>query len=125
MAKLAPIATEDDEEPVNDDADLEESRMPFLSHLGELKTRVQKAAMFFVLSFGVCWYFATDIYRWIEVPIRAVWDEKKFGPFKLTFQSLTEPFWVDMSVALWAGVRPASAQAIMCGINFSGYWRGP
>lgn len=101
MGKPAPV---EDIDEVNNDADLEESRMPFLSHLVELKNRVQKAAFFFIAAFIVCWYFASDIYKWIEVPIRHVWNVKELGEFKLTFQSLTEPFWVDMSVALWAGL---------------------
>ncbi len=106
MAKAAPV--EPDDEPAQD-GDLEESRMPFLSHLKELRDRVRNAAIAFVLAFGVCFYFASEIYTWLEAPIATAWAANpKLGEFKMTFATLTEPFWVNMSVALWAGIFVAS-----------------
>ena len=91
------------------DADLEESRMPFLSHLKELRDRVRNAAIAFVLAFGVCFYFAQEIYDWLEAPVAGAWaTNPKLGEFKMSFATLTEPFWVNMSVALWAGIFLAS-----------------
>ncbi|HVK82894.1 MAG TPA: twin-arginine translocase subunit TatC, partial [Kofleriaceae bacterium] len=90
------------------EADLEESRMPFLAHLRELRDRVRKAALFFVAAFCVCFYFAGDIYDWLKQPLFNVWPTKTLGTPHLAFKSLTEPFWVDMSVALWAGIFVAS-----------------
>jgi sec-independent protein translocase protein TatC len=89
-------------------AELEDSRMPFLEHLKELRDRVRYAAISFVLAFGVCFYFAKDIYAWLKEPLFDVWDVKKLGPPHVVFGKLTEPFWVDMSVALWAGIFVAS-----------------
>jgi|SRR5688572_9890810 len=92
--------------------ELEDSRMPFLAHLRELRDRVKYAALFFVLAFGVCFYFAQEIYDWLQVPIENAWAEvaikKKLPEFKMSFATLTEPFWVNMSVALWAGIFVAS-----------------
>ena len=101
---------DDDEEPVADkDAELEGSRMPFLSHLRELRDRVRNAAIFFMLAFGVCFYFAQEIYDWLQVPIERAWaTHPGLPPFKMNFATLTEPFWVNMSVALWAGIFLAS-----------------
>lgn len=99
---------EDDEIVQPNEAELEESRMPFLAHLRELRDRVRKAAIFFVLAFGICFYFAGRIYEWLKQPLFHVWPTDKLGPPHLSFKSLTEPFWVDMSVALWAGVFVAS-----------------
>jgi sec-independent protein translocase protein TatC len=82
--------------------------MPFLAHLKELKVRIRNAAIFFVLAFGVCFYFAKDIFNWIKEPLRNVWDVKKLGEFHVAFGALTEPFWVEMSVALWAALFLAS-----------------
>ncbi len=101
-------------EPVNDPvepapaAELEESRMPFLSHLRELRDRVRNAALFFVVGFGVCFYFAKDLFDWLLQPLRNSWDVKKLGPFHVSFLKLTEGFWVEMSIALWAGIFLAS-----------------
>ena len=65
----------DDDEPA--EADLEESRMPFLSHLRELRDRVRNAAIFFMLAFVVCFYFADDIYDWLKQPLFNVWDDEE------------------------------------------------
>ncbi|MBA3454769.1 MAG: twin-arginine translocase subunit TatC [Deltaproteobacteria bacterium] len=83
--------------------------MPFLSHLKELRDRVRNAAIAFVLAFALCFYFAQDIYDWLETPVKTAWAaHPKLGQFKMTFATLTEPFWVNMSVALWAGIFVAS-----------------
>ena len=104
----SPATAERDEEPAPD-ADLEESRMPFLSHLKELRDRVRNAAIFFMLAFGVCFYYASEIYQWLEAPVAIAWHANpKLGEFKLSFATLTEPFWVNMSVAMWAGIFVAS-----------------
>lgn len=104
---MARRARDDDEQPENTEAELEDSRMPFLAHLRELRDRVRNAAYFFVAAFCVCFYFAGDIYDWLKAPLFRVWPAA-LGPPHLAFKSLTEPFWVDMSVALWAGIFVAS-----------------
>jgi sec-independent protein translocase protein TatC len=97
----------DDPEP--GDAELDGGRMPFLAHLRELRDRVRNAAIGFVLAFGVCFYFSKDIYAWLREPLFEVWRTKEqLGVPKMAFAKLTEPFWVQMSVALWAGIFAAS-----------------
>jgi sec-independent protein translocase protein TatC len=109
LAKPARKQTvEEDVDPPEKGAELEGSRMPFLAHLRELKVRIRNAALFFGLAFGVCFYFASEIFNWIKGPLKTVWDPKKLGEFKVAFASLTEPFWVEMSVALWAAIFVAS-----------------
>ncbi len=105
MAKAARVEVDPD---APDDADLADSRMPFLAHLRELRDRVRAAAIWFTIAFGVCFYFAGDIYTWLKRPLFDVWDEKRLGPPHVVFGKLTEPFWVEMSVALWAGIFLAS-----------------
>jgi hypothetical protein len=50
------------------DSDLEQSRMPFLSHLRELRDRVRNAAIFFIGGFAVCFVYANEIYAWLREP---------------------------------------------------------
>ncbi|MBA2543415.1 MAG: twin-arginine translocase subunit TatC [Deltaproteobacteria bacterium] len=88
--------------------ELETSRMPFLSHLRELRDRVRNAAICFVLAFVVCFLFNEEIFNWLEQPMRNAWDTKKMGDFHVVYTTLTEPFWVGMSIALWAGIFVAS-----------------
>lgn len=97
-----------DDEPVKDPAELETSRMPFLSHLRELRDRVRNAALFFVAAFVLCFVFSDEIFKWLEEPMKQSWDTAKMGEFKVVYTTLTEPFWVGMSIALWAGIFVAS-----------------
>ena len=71
MAKR--VASEADDDDSGKPAELEESRMPFLSHLRELRDRVRNAALFFAAAFGVCWYFASDIFDWLKQPLFNIW----------------------------------------------------
>lgn len=105
MAKRAVSESEDDD---SDKSELEESRMPFLAHLRELRDRVRNAAIFFMAAFGACWYFSKEIYDWLKAPLFHVWEVEKLGVPHIVFGKLTEPFWVDMSIGLWAGIFVAS-----------------
>src|SRR4051812_10605790 len=105
MAKRAASETDEEETP---GSELEESRMPFLSHLRELRDRVRNAAIFFMLAFVVCWYFSGAIYDWLKRPLFHVWEVEKLGVPHIVFGKLPEPFWVDMSIGLWAGIFVAS-----------------
>lgn len=99
---------EEEAEVPKDPAELESGRMPFLSHLRELRDRVRNAALFFVGAFIVCFIFNEDIFKWLEQPMKDSWDVSKMGEFKVVYTTLTEPFWVGMSIALWAGIFVAS-----------------
>lgn len=123
MAK-APLTPEQEE--AARDAELEGGRMPFLSHLTELRDRVRNAAIFFLLAFLGCWIWADEIFAWLRRPLFDIWQEhtgpgiKKlieigilqpgadWGPPRLIYTGLTQPFWVNMSIALWAGIFVAS-----------------
>jgi sec-independent protein translocase protein TatC len=89
--------------------ELEGGRMPFLSHLAELRDRVRNAAIAFLVAVFVCYYFSADIFAWLRQPLFEVWKLKHI-PYEphLVFTSLTEPFWVNMSISLWAGIFLAS-----------------
>lgn len=125
MAKQAAELSSEDEEKARE-AELEGGRMPFLSHLGELRDRVRNAAIAFVLAFIVCWFFAEDIFQWLRKPLFDIWEDHTgpeiamliklhalpasadWGPAHLISTGVTRPFWVFMSVAMWAGIFVAS-----------------
>jgi len=93
------------------EAELESGRMPFLEHIRELRDRVRNAAIAFVVAFLVCWYFSEPIYTWLKVPLADAWHSHAdvLGPqSRLSFVSITQPFWVYISVGLWAGLFAAS-----------------
>lgn len=123
MAKQAAGAGDDEQNP---EAELEGGRMPFLSHLTELRDRVRNAAIYFLLAFLLCWGFADEIFAWLREPLFKIWAQHTgpgiallvklhvlspgddWGPPRLIYTGLTQPFWVNMSVALWAGIFVAS-----------------
>jgi sec-independent protein translocase protein TatC len=118
MAKQsAAAAPQAEQEETTREAELEEGRMPFLQHLTELRDRVRNAALYFGVAFLVCWYFASDIFSWLRQPLFTIWlqhtgpgvpKELDWGPPKMIYTGLTQPFWVDMSIGLWAGLFVAS-----------------
>ncbi|HEY0193959.1 MAG TPA: twin-arginine translocase subunit TatC [Kofleriaceae bacterium] len=108
------------------EAELEGGRMPFMSHLGELRDRVRNAAIAFVLAFMICWFFAENIFDWLRKPLFDIWNEHTgpgiqkaielhwlprsadWGAPHLISTGITRPFWVFMSIAMWAGIFVAS-----------------
>jgi sec-independent protein translocase protein TatC len=109
VAKTRPRDEAEVEPEAQPDADVEGSRMPFLSHLRELRDRVRNAALCFIAAFVVCFAFSEEIFDWLETPLYNAWHSAGIKePFHQTFQTLIEPFWVDISIALWAGIFVAS-----------------
>lgn len=73
--------------------DAEDGKMPFLAHLGELRYRIVVSLVAVGLSFIPAFMFSDRIINWLARPM----------PVKLAFLEPTEPFWVNMKVALVAG----------------------
>jgi sec-independent protein translocase protein TatC len=77
-----------------DPQDAEEGRMPFLAHLGELRQRIIVTLIALGLGFIASFNFSDRIITWLARPL----------PVKLAFLEPTEPFWVNMKVAMVAGL---------------------
>jgi len=98
------------------EAELEEGRMPFLSHLRELRDRIRNAAFAFAAAFIGCWVFEiewesphTPIYHWFRMPFDNAWRDAHLpGDPTLVFSSPTTPFWLSMEVAMWAAIFVSS-----------------
>lgn len=102
MAKPAPLAP-------GDETELDDGRMPFIEHLRELRLRLRNAVLFFLIGFIGSWFFAAEIYEWLRVPLDNGWRKNGLGDKAVMhFGTLTEPFWVDVSVSLWAGIFVSS-----------------
>jgi sec-independent protein translocase protein TatC len=78
-----------------------EGRMSFMEHLGELRTRIVRSLLCVLVGLVITFPFADRIVDYLARPI------KKLG-FTLIFTSPTEAFWVQMKVALIAGLFLAS-----------------
>src|SRR5262249_9042536 len=118
MAKQATAkATEPEQEEAAREAELEAGRMPFMQPLGELRDRVRNASLYFVAAFLACWYFSDEIFDWLKQPLFHIWLQhtgpgvpkaEDWGAPQMMATGVTQPFWVYMSVALWAGIFVAS-----------------
>jgi sec-independent protein translocase protein TatC len=74
-----------------------DDKMPFLEHLGELRTRIMRGLYFLLGGLAVALPFSEKITDFLARPVT------KLG-YKLVFTAPAEAFWVQMKVALIAGV---------------------
>ncbi len=78
-----------------------DDRMPFMEHLGELRTRIVRALYGLLAGTLIALPFSERITDWLARPVT------KLG-YELVFTAPAEAFWVQMKVGLIAGVFIAS-----------------
>ncbi len=78
--------------------DIDESKMPLLDHLIELRNRLLWCVLALAISFGICFYFAEPIYGWLVQPLKNV------GQDKLVYIDIFEAFFVQVKVGLFAAM---------------------
>ncbi|MCB5426255.1 twin-arginine translocase subunit TatC [Altererythrobacter sp. CC-YST694] len=79
--------------------DIDDSQAPLLEHLVELRARLVRCVAALVVSFGVCLYFARDIFGFLVRPLTAAFPH---GQGRLVYTKLYEAFFVEIKVALFA-----------------------
>ncbi len=91
------------------DADIEATKAPLMEHLIELRSRLIKALLAFVVMFVVCFYFAGDIYNILVIPFEHV-----AGPdARLIYTAPQEFFFTKIKVAIF------SAAFLACPVIFA------
>ena len=91
------------------DADIEATKAPLMDHLIELRSRLIKALLAFILMFFLCFYFARDIYNLLVLPFEHV-----AGPdARLIYTAPQEYFFTQIKVAIF------SAAFLACPIIFA------
>jgi sec-independent protein translocase protein TatC len=78
--------------------DIDDSKMPLLDHLIELRNRLLWCVLALAISFGICFYFAQPIYGWLVQPLKNV------GQDKLIYTDVFEAFFVQVKVGLFAAM---------------------
>jgi sec-independent protein translocase protein TatC len=78
--------------------DIDDSKMPLLDHLIELRNRLLWCIAALAVAFGICFYFAEPIYGWLVQPM------KNTGQEKLVYIDVFEAFFVQVKVALFAAL---------------------
>lgn len=83
----------------NDDTDIEASGAPLLDHLVELRTRLIRAFLGIAVGFGVCFYFADQIFNILLVPYeRAAGSDVSV---KLIYTAPQEFFFTQLKLGLF------------------------
>ena len=78
-----------------------DDKMPFMEHLGELRTRIMRSLYSLIVGLAIALPFSERITDWLARPVT------KLG-YKLVFTAPAEAFWVQMKVALIVGLFIAS-----------------
>jgi sec-independent protein translocase protein TatC len=80
------------------DADIESTKAPLIEHLMELRERLIRSLLAFVVMFLISFYFAKDIYNLLVIPYTQV-----AGPeAKLIYTAPQEYFFTQIKVGLFA-----------------------
>lgn len=79
--------------------DIDESRAPLMEHLIELRRRLIWAFVALILCFGLCFYFAGDIFAFLVQPLIKGFGE---GEGRLVYTKLYEAFFTEVRVAFFA-----------------------
>ncbi|MHB8884460.1 MAG: twin-arginine translocase subunit TatC [Methylovirgula sp.] len=80
------------------DADIEATRAPLMEHLIELRARLIKALLAFIVMFFICFFFAKNIYNILLLPYEHV-----AGPdARLIYTAPQEYFFTQIQVAIFA-----------------------
>lgn len=72
--------------------------MTLLDHLDELRSRILKIGIVFVVASIVAWFFREQVFYFLLAPGRAELD------FTLQFTSVTDPIMTDVKLALYTGL---------------------
>ena len=82
------------------DDGLDDSKMPLLDHLIELRTRLRYSILAVFAAFLVCYYFSPQIYGFLVRPLANLLGNEGR---RMIYTGLTEAFFTYVKVAFWAG----------------------
>lgn len=77
-------------------SEIDDSKMPLLDHLIELRTRLLWSFLALAIAFGICLYFARPIFAFLVQPLL------ESGQKKLIYTAIFEAFFVEIKVAFFA-----------------------
>ena len=77
-----------------------EEKMPFTSHLEELRTRIIRIMIAAAIGFGVCWYFKDWLFQIITRPLHQVLPPNSF----MIYTNLPEAFFNYMKISFFASL---------------------
>ena len=85
------------------DEEIEEKKMPLLDHLVELRGRLLKSLIAFVVAFVICFHFAEPIFGFLVEPLARIMKEVG-GNQRMIYTALTEAFLTYVKIGLFGGL---------------------
>lgn len=82
--------------------DIDSTQAPLIEHLIELRSRLIKALIGFVIAFVVCFYFATDIFNLLLFPYR--WALGDDTHLRLIYTAPQEYFFTQLKIGFFGGI---------------------
>jgi sec-independent protein translocase protein TatC len=82
--------------------DIEATQAPLIEHLAELRTRLIRAVIGFVLAFLVSFYFASDIFNLLLWPYR--WSAGVDVDLRLIYTAPQEFFFTQLKIGMFGGL---------------------
>ncbi|MGE0213852.1 MAG: twin-arginine translocase subunit TatC [Parvibaculaceae bacterium] len=82
--------------------DIDSTQAPLIEHLIELRGRLIKALIGFVIAFLVCFYFATDIFNLLLFPYR--WALGDDTHLRLIYTAPQEYFFTQLKIGMFGGL---------------------
>ena len=86
-----------------EDAELEDSKMPLLEHLVELRQRLVRTFIAIIVLFFISYYFAPHIYTFLVQPLADIVHESG-GSQRMIFTALHEAFFTYVKVAFFTAL---------------------
>lgn len=82
--------------------DIDSTQAPLIEHLIELRSRLIKSLIGFVLAFVICFYFATDIFNLLLFPYR--WALGDDTHLRLIYTAPQEYFFTQLKIGMFGGL---------------------
>lgn len=82
---------------------MEDSKMPLLEHLIELRSRLLRSFVAIIVLFFICYYFAPTLYDFLVRPLADVMEDLG-GERRLIFTALHEAFFTYIKVAFFTAL---------------------
>jgi sec-independent protein translocase protein TatC len=83
--------------------EIEERKMPLLEHLVELRRRMLWAVVALVVAFGVCFYFAPQIFNFLAAPLAKLLIESNADQ-RFIMTGLAEGFFTNMKLGFFGAM---------------------
>ncbi len=82
---------------------INDTPMPLLAHLVELRKRLMWSGAALAVSFVICYHFSTDIYSFLARPLADILESRSGSDRRLIYTALYEAFFTYIRVAFFGG----------------------